>query len=59
LANVSILGEIGRGREIDEYIRSEASLVDVDTGLVRDLRAMLEWCRARVPRPAWAYYGHT
>jgi hypothetical protein len=30
-----------------------------DTGLGRDLTAMLEWCRARVPQPAWAYCGHT
>jgi hypothetical protein len=28
-------------------------------GLGRDLTAMLEWCRARVPQPAWAYHGHT
>jgi hypothetical protein len=30
-----------------------------ETGLGRDLTAMLEWCRARVPQPGWAYHGHT
>jgi hypothetical protein len=28
-------------------------------GLGRDLTAMLEWCRERVPRPGREYHGHT
>jgi hypothetical protein len=28
-------------------------------GLGRDLTAMLEWCRARVREPGWAYHGHS
>jgi hypothetical protein len=46
----------------DEAERRFPHKVDVPvppTGLGRDLTAMLEWCRARAPQPAWAYHGHT
>jgi hypothetical protein len=46
----------------DEAERRFPHKVDIpvpDTGLGRDLMAMLEWCRARVPRPGWKYHGHT
>src|SRR5262245_9855658 len=46
----------------DEAERRFPHKVDVpvpELGLGRDLTAMLEWCRARVPQPAWAYHGHT
>jgi hypothetical protein len=46
----------------DEDERRFPYKVDVlvpETGLSRDPTAMLEWCRARVPEPAWAYHGHT
>jgi hypothetical protein len=46
----------------DEAERRFPHKVDIPVpgnGLGRDLTAMLDWCRARVPQPAWAYHGHT
>jgi hypothetical protein len=46
----------------DEAERRFLHKVDIpvpDTGLGRDLTAMLDWCWARVPQPGWAYHGHT
>jgi hypothetical protein len=46
----------------DEAERRFPHKVDVpvpELDLGRDLTDMLEWCRARVPQPAWAYHGHT
>jgi hypothetical protein len=43
----------------DEVERRFPHKVDIpvpETGLGRDLTAMLEWCRARVPRPGWEYF---
>jgi hypothetical protein len=40
----------------DEAERRFPHKIDVPvppTGLGRDLTAMLEWCRARVPQPEW------
>jgi hypothetical protein len=46
----------------DEAERRFPHKVDIPVpgdGLGRDPTAMPEWCRARVPQPAWAYHGHT
>jgi hypothetical protein len=46
----------------DEAERRFPHKIDIPipaTGLGRNLTAMLEWCRERVPEPGWAYHGHT
>jgi hypothetical protein len=46
----------------DEAERRFPHKIDIsvpDTGLGRELTAMLEWCRDRVPEAGWAYHGYT
>jgi hypothetical protein len=46
----------------DEAERRFPHKVDIPVpgnGLSRDLTAMLDWCRERVPEAGWAYHGHT